>query len=168
MGTNRVKRADVIGHAVFELKDGREVARVCDLVVDWDQRRVTGLVVESGGIWPKRSFLPLADVRSMGDDIVTCRDASVIKPLGSHQQVAELVKKQEEIFGQRILTEEGDDIGVLADVFFDVRTGQVTGYEVSGGLLEDVMEGKDTLPPQVVIQPGQDAVILRAPRLEGP
>ncbi len=60
------------------------------------------------------------------------------------------------------MTEDGEDLGTIADVYFDERSGRVTGYEVSGGRIDDMVHGSSYLPFEAIRTIGADAVITDA------
>ena len=50
------------------------------------------------------------------------------------------------ICGRRVYTNTGIELGVVEDILFDQATGRLEGIEVSDGILEDIIQGRNILP----------------------
>ncbi len=61
--------------------------------------------------------------------------------------------------GKRLISQGGDDLGVIDDLVFDPVSGAIAGYQVSGGVVRDLLEGKDYIPVAAGLIIGKDAVI---------
>jgi uncharacterized protein YrrD len=45
-----------------------------------------------------------------------------------------------------VLSDDGENLGTLADMFIDEASGKVVGYIVSNGFFNDTLHGKKFLP----------------------
>jgi uncharacterized protein YrrD len=52
----------------------------------------------------------------------------------------------QELTGKTIYTETGLYLGMLGDIFFQPATGELTGYEVSDGVISDFLFGRKAMP----------------------
>ena len=50
------------------------------------------------------------------------------------------------VVGRRVLSRDGRDLGVVRDFDFEPQSGRITGYVVSGGVVQDLFEGQGFLP----------------------
>ena len=73
-------------------------------------------------------------------------DADSVIPADDDPRVAEILDRKGTLLGTRVVTEEGEDLGRIGDLYFDETSGRITGYEVSGGMLGDVVRGTSYLP----------------------
>ena len=46
------------------------------------------------------------------------------------------------LLGRMMISEEGERLGFLEDVYFMEEVGTIIGYEISDGFFSDIMEGK--------------------------
>ncbi len=83
--------------------------------------------------------------------------------LGEDPEVADLHKKGHKITGTDIVSEEGEKIGTVGDLFVNER-GKVIGYEVSRGMISD-LRGREFLPVENIRTAGKDAIIASDPEL---
>lgn len=61
-------------------------------------------------------------------------------------EIAQVIERANVLTGTQLMTTDGRDLGVIADLYFDERTGAVEGYEVSGGLFADAYSGRSFVP----------------------
>ena len=98
----------------------------------------------------------------MGDVVVVGGEEALGK-LGKDLEVADLRKKSHTITGTEIVTQEGEKIGEVRDIFVNER-GRVEGYEVSRGMVSD-LRGRKFLPMENVEAIGKDTIIVSNPDL---
>ena len=101
-------------------------------------------------------------VASVGDVVVVGGEEALGK-LGEDLEVADLRKKSHTITGTEIVTQEGEKIGEVRDIFVNER-GRVGGYEVSRGMVSD-LRGRKFLPMENVQAIGKDTIIVSNPDL---
>jgi uncharacterized protein YrrD len=90
-------------------------------------------------------------------DVVVVGGEEALDKLGEDPEVADLHKKRHTITGTEIVTQEGEKIGEVRDVFVNER-GRVGGYEVSRGAVSD-LRGRKFLPIENVQAIGKDTII---------
>jgi uncharacterized protein YrrD len=64
------------------------------------------------------------------------------------------------LLGMVMMTNEGEQLGLLEDVYFLEEMGTIIGYKCSDGFFSDIMDGKRVVktdePPAI----GKDAIIV--------
>lgn len=148
---------DLIGHSVIQIETGKRLGEVREILFDPDGVRVLGLVLSPGGWFDGGKAVPFDSVRSFGPDAVVVEDEPIeVKSLPGCESG---VGQQRDLVGKRLLSEQGRDLGTLDDVIFDAGTGGVMAYQVSGGFIQDLMDGRDTIFTSG-LSVGRDAVIV--------
>ena len=155
------KGKSVIGKDVLSLADGVKLQTVSDLVVDAGARRVVALVVEEGGFMSSSIVVPTQEVESYGRDAVVVRSAESVMSVGDHADLRALVERHEKIIGKKVFTTTGDDQGSISDLYFDERSGDVLGFEVSSGLLGDAAKGTSYLANDEITGVGPELMYVR-------
>lgn len=158
-----IKATEIIGLPVITLDTGEEVEYVSDVLYDLKSHSVAALLVGSGGWFSEAKVINITDIHTIGTDAVMIPSASVIKTAGDFKEnnLAQVAKDREYLRKTRMVTEQGEEIGKVTDVFFSIPSGTVSYFEVSEGLLEDAMEGRKTVNVADIITIGQDATIVR-------
>ncbi len=154
-------RRDLTGLPVVEVDSGRVRGKVRDVVFNLDRGRVRGLVVSPTA--GETGFLPFEQVYKVGVSAVTVGVEAQILPWDGTEGDRAGVP-----LGKRVLSCEGEVLGVVDDVLFDPESGAVWGYQVTRGLLSDLVDGKRgvSLTDEVVV--GPDSVVVPNGRLEPP
>jgi uncharacterized protein YrrD len=155
------KANELIGKTIVQQGNGERIATVYDVVVDDEVRRVVALLIQTGGWLRDARVVPWSRIASIGDVILVRGDAPVIVK-ASDTEIADQVKQNVRISGTAIVTDNGERIGTVGDLFID-DDGRVLGYEVKQGFLS--LAGHKFLPVSDVQAIGQDAVIASTDRL---
>lgn len=156
------KGRDVIGLPVICLASGKEIGVVEDLIWSHAELKVTHLVVNGKGGLNRSRCIPFEEVKSIGEDAVTVEDDGL-----ENTDLPPEERRVSEIAGGLVLTEGGRNLGTLEDVFFDNAGGKLLGYEVSTGLVGDLLSGRMIMPPEMVVTWGEEAVIAGYMDLDG-
>ncbi|WP_418792285.1 PRC-barrel domain-containing protein [Phosphitispora sp. TUW77] len=153
-----LKGRGIISQPVIALNSGKQVGEVKDLIYDIDENRVIGYLVENGG-WLRNSkgFLHKEIFRHENESLIII-DESVIKPIKYIPALKEIINDKRDIRGLRVESDNGQSIGIIQDLIIDENTGEITGYEISDGVIEDLLKGRFSIPNTGVII-GQDRII---------
>ncbi len=138
------------GQKVLSTSDAATVGKVARFVVAPTPApaRVAALVLRKTP--GEGDVLPWAGLTAFGRDAVTVPSAAVfVSPDG---ELATLADKDHQILGRRVLDDSGTDLGKVADVDFDVRTGELT----------TVVTDRTEIPGSAVVGLGSYALVVRA------
>jgi uncharacterized protein YrrD len=145
------------GLPIFELKTGSKIGEVCDLNIS-NNGVVRGLLVKKGVFFKKTYIINVQNVSSFGFDGVMIEDREVLEPLTEHKEFT--FENRDRLSGRMMMTNEGERLGMLEDVYFLEEAGTIVGYELSDGFFSDIIEGKRVVrtdePPAI----GKDAIIV--------
>lgn len=100
----------------------------------------------------KPIFIPFEKVSNLG------RDAVLVN--GYMYQQPEEEQSENKYKGSLVMTISGNNMGTIDDIVFEEKDGSITGYEVSDGLLMDVMIGRKIISVSNVISYHNDTVII--------
>jgi uncharacterized protein YrrD len=154
------KGSDAIGKEVVTYDTGKKIERVQDLIFDQERNQLLGFLVEEKGLFRDAKVIPLSEVQAIGlNAIVVHSKASVVK---AHEipAIQKILHYNNVLRGTRILTTEGLDLGGLVDLFFNEQSGQVEGYEVSGGVFADAYSGRSFVPAIETLHIGDDVAFV--------
>lgn len=149
------KAKDLLGMAIVHQDTGQALASARDLVFTPDGRHLAAIMVDTGGWFHDARVVLWSAVSRVGDVIMVTGDP-IVKAKDS-PELAENLRQEVKISGTSIVTEKGERIGAVGDVYI-ADDGDVVGYEVSQGLLSD-LGGRKFLAIARVRSIGRDAVI---------
>ncbi|MEA5451588.1 PRC-barrel domain-containing protein [Leptolyngbya sp. CCNP1308] len=163
------KGRDVIGKPVVSYDDGKKFDVVEDLIFDQESHQLLGFLVQEAGWFRPAQVLLLSDVQAIGTDaVITASQEAIVKnwrretngPDSCLPAVRQILDHNTILRGTRILTLDGRNLGVIVDLYFDETTGQVEGYEVSGGLFADAYSGRSFVPAIQTLKIGRDVAFV--------
>lgn len=144
--------SELLGLPVVDAHTGRRLGRVRDLVLGDGAQRVTGLVLDSGGWWRPPRVVPWVAVQGIGSG------AAVVQ-LDSADLAERSGPCWSDLAGKPALTGQGNELGLLADLWLR-PDGTVAGFQLSSGLLDDLLSGQSVLPAPRQLRYGADAVFF--------
>ncbi|MED4603548.1 PRC-barrel domain-containing protein [Paenibacillus validus] len=151
---------DVIGLPVICVHTGKQVGEVTDLLLDEDWQ-VQAFLLGAGHWFQEATCVEWEDVIALGEDAVTIKREDAIKPLEAKNTWKLLLGGRHRIKGLPLLTVNGQQLGVVEDVYLDAKTGKkVIGYELTEGFISDLKEGRKWLPMPDSVKVGEDALIV--------
>ncbi|WP_236611102.1 PRC-barrel domain-containing protein [Halalkalibacterium ligniniphilum] len=140
-------------------QNGEEIGFVLDLLFQED--KVVGFLVDKHGWLNGHLFLPLSHILGFGHDGLIVRDKQGLTPFSTiKENVIPLKIGRSRLYGKPLLSEEGERLGLIEDVYFLEEMGMIIGYEVTDGLLADLTEGRKVVRGKGPLTIGKDVVIL--------
>ena len=135
------KGNDVIGKPIFAYDIAEKLEnKIEDLILSQNSQQLLGFLVDERGWTADALVLLLGQVGALGSDAVIIRSKDVFIPM--REMGVEQVLEQGRLKGSKILTTDGRVLGTIVDIYFDEQTGNVQGYEVSGGTISDSYAGR--------------------------
>lgn len=154
------KGSDVTGLPVITRDTGEQKESVKDILFDQDGNHLLGLLIDEGGWFSEARVIPWDNVLSIGPDAVIIATEAVIRRVDQLAAIERVLERDNILKGTRIMTTDGQDLGTMEDLYFDDESGMVVGYEVSGGLFSDAMEGRSYVPAPKTLTIGEDVAFV--------
>ncbi len=138
-----LKGRKILSLPVVTQEDNKPIGEIKDIIYDPEKNQIVGYLVDIGG-WLRegKGFLHV-DLLKREEDCLVIKDESVIKKISKMDHVREAIDK--DIRGLKVELEDGRCIGVIQDVLVDDKTGEITGYEISDGVIQDLLDGRSTI-----------------------
>lgn len=139
-------------------EDGEFQGEVCDLCIGQDGV-VTDLLLHVKGFIGKKFRIPIDTVTSFGEDSIIIKNR---EQLSKYEEVEDeyTLFHNKALSKKATFSEQGDQLGLLDDVYFLEEVGTIIGYELTDGFFSDVTQGKRLIrtphPPKI----GKDAIIV--------
>lgn len=147
----------VKGLPVFDLKNGEKLGDVCDLCISSDGK-VSGLLLKKKSMFHKMNRVAISNIVSLGPDGVMVNRPQAIEPVLEPPDFT--IEHQHKLTGKVVMTAEGENLGLVEDVYFLEELGTIVGYECTDGFFSDLKEGKrvvKTVQPPAI---GKDTIIV--------
>ncbi len=149
----------VEGLPVIALSNGVEYGHVLDLL--YENGSVMGFLIDPKGWFTRHLFLPVSSVSSFGQDGIMIEGSQALKPCSKAVKKALPLKNgKRRLHGTPLLTKEGEKLGLVEDVYFLEEMGTIIGYEVTDGLVADLLEGRKVVKSRARLTIGGGRAIL--------
>ncbi len=153
------KGRELIGLSVMDSSSGRLLGEVRDLLYDPAKNKLVGFVIaDHGWLWGAK-LLIYDQVHSVGTDVVFVDGEKTIHNTRNHPDYKKVYQDRIDIRGYLLLTGNGEVVGTIKDVLVDPE-GNLVGYEVSDGVVHDLLSGRKTVPTANNMVISEDTVIF--------
>lgn len=150
---------ELAGLAVVTLAGGERLGRLHDVVFHVSSGRVTGFLVDGGGLFHKPKFLPAGQVKNVGADALTISAADVLVETNPAEADPDELEGRP-LQGRPVLNASGSVLGKINDVLIDAESLTVPGFVLSTGLIDNALHGKPHLPVAMVKTVGKDSIVV--------
>ena len=147
---------DLLGKLVVTYDTGKRIERVEDLIFDETRNQLLGFLVEEGGWFSSARVIPFHSISAMGPHAIVVPSRGTIVQAYKVPEVKQALKRHNILKGTRVMTTNGRDLGTIIDFYFNEQTGEIEGYEVSGGLFADAYSGRSFVPALHALKIGED------------
>ncbi|MDF2985195.1 MAG: hypothetical protein K0R50_705 [Eubacterium sp.] len=159
------KYNEVLGLPVISAKDGMKIGTLKDVVFGKDSKGILAFVMDKGSYAVKGNIILLENVLSLGNDALIADDPNNLLEYRSFKKIYD-IRDRKHLRGLKIFTHSGEDLGVVQDVLFDYRTGKVEGVQVSDGIVQDIIMGRNILPFFGKIEIGSSNILVENEAVE--
>ncbi|MDK2895195.1 MAG: hypothetical protein PWQ98_1322 [Moorella sp. (in: firmicutes)] len=149
------KGRELVGLPVISQDRGEELGRVQDLLYDEKTGLLKALVLADGSWLRQSRVVSFEELQARGPKTFTVAGAEAI----GHELPAGF-RRWQEIKGLRLLSRDGQELGLVEDLVVDLPSGQVKALEISTGLVNDLLEGRQEVPLSGEIKWDTQAVIM--------
>ncbi len=159
-----MKRAsDIIGLPVLCIQTGEQLGTVRDIACD-PEKSIFGLVLEQKSLFHAGKVIPLGQIKAIGEDAITVYADDITQTMDMLEKEQEELTRglysSEKLKGIKVITTNGNELGLVEDVYFHEELGTIIGYELSEGIVADIREGRKYLPKPEYLTEGKDVLIV--------
>ncbi len=160
-----LKCNEVIGLPVIDSKQGVKMGAVKDVLFDIKTRKLKGILIEQNGYELKKKVIEKDNILSLGRDAIVVTEHSCIKKM-SNGEFKKRFGKKNSVRGYKIFSDSGDELGAVRDILFDFEYGIMEGVEITDGIMQDIIEGRNVIPLIGNVEFGKDQMIVGKQSLE--
>lgn len=138
------KAQELLAIPIYTLSDGREIGKVHDLLFNtsgYGSPVLIGVLLEPKTLFHEGRYLPWSSVIKIGEDALFIADPLQIKD-ALFPEPPRFLKGEPSVLKKTVLTTHGNHLGEVEDVYIDLGTGKLVGYEIGAGVVRDMMEGR--------------------------
>lgn len=149
--------SDIVGLPVMCLDEGFKIMDIKDIIYCNKDFKVIGLLVDEGGYFHEGKMIPFEKIVSIGEGgVIVQNKRSVI----STNEEINCLPTREKLVGIEVVTEEGNNVGIVQDILIEFPTGKLLGIILTEGLFDDLVEGRPILPLNHSFNMNEHAIII--------
>ncbi len=139
-----LKGRELKGLKVLAGTKQEEIGRISDIFACDNSGKILGFAIALNGLMQRTAFVDIVHIRQISKNGIIIPNKKNIKRLPKN--MAGINDKG--WIGSPILDNKKQDFGTVADIL--IKNCQISGLEISGGLLNDLQSRRDFLPWQSV------------------
>ncbi len=153
------KTQKILGLPIISISDGMEVGKVKSIIINAEKGAVDYIVVDSGIQIFSARVIPNDDVLGIGEYALTIENEGVITDINRIPAAIQLLQKDIQVKGTKVLTKKGRLIGEIGDIYLDESENcKITGLE----FIADITQKKVRLiPSDSVITFGKNLTVVK-------
>ena len=136
----------IMGKELLNLSDGTMVGKVCGVVLTPDCK-VAGLKVRERKLMSGTITVAFENIKSFGATITLHGVSNV------------MAQETRAVLGKNVITADGNLLGRVEELAFDMETGAVEEVVIQGELMDTMLGGRGILPGDKLLNFGKDVVI---------
>lgn len=153
------KLREMFGLPVLITGNGMQIGEVQEVIVDLEQAAIRGIVLAGANWFTNDQGIVFEDLFRIGRDAIMVRATYAVREL-TPAMLPGTVYYLNNLLDKQIYTDAGLSLGRLVDAIYDGTTGEIKAYEVSDGLITDLLYGRKVMPlPQAQVV-NQDKLIV--------
>lgn len=153
------KTQKILGLPIISISDGMEVGKVKSIIINAEKGAIDYIVVDSGIQIFSARVIPTEDVLGIGEYALTIENEGVITDISRVPAAIQLLQKDIQVKGTKVLTKKGRLIGEIGDIYIDENDYcKITGLE----FIADITQKKIRLIPRdSVITFGKNLIVVK-------
>lgn len=147
----------ILGLPVISVKEGAELGKIRDFLIDSDKRHITYLLIDDGKWYKGAKVLLYTDIIAIGTDAITIKSTFNVHYFLDVEEAQVLADKGINIANTKAYTERGICLGNIQEFYIDIDTGAIVGCQ-----LEDIKDTKENciIPISKVMTFGKNIIIV--------
>lgn len=171
-----IKIRDILGLPVIYDDGSKSPGFLKDVIIDTCEKQVKAFIVEKRGIRNMITVFDFDDILDIGGGALIVKKCSDTKKYGEQEnfdnkehkkeisrsnslekKFSDIDKKKCEI---KVYSKNGDDLGIVKDIFFNEQTGKIEAFELSDGLIDDIIGGRKLIPLIGKYEFGEENIVV--------
>lgn len=152
------KTKEIIGLPIISISDGVEAGKVKDAIINADKGSIDYIVVDSG-VQLSTKVIPIDLVLGIGEYALTIEHVGAINDINKIPAAVDLLQKNIQVKGTKVLTKKGHLIGEIGDVIVDEDTNcSIIGLEYIEDITQKIIR---IIPRKSIITFGKNLLVVK-------
>lgn len=152
------KTQEILGLPIISISDGLEVGRVKSIIINAEKGSIEYIVVDNGIQILSARVISTENILGVGEYAVTIENDNSINDISKIPAAIDLLQKNIQVKGTKVLTKKGRLIGEIGDIYVDENECcRITGLEYIADITQKRIR---IIPRECVITLGKNLVVV--------
>jgi len=153
------KTQEILSLPIISISDGMEIGKVKNIIVNADKGAIDYIDVDGGIQSLSTRVIPTENILGIGEYALTIEDVTAIIDISKIPAAIDLIQKNVQVKGTKVLTKKGNLIGEIGDIYIDENDlCKISGLE----FIADVTQKRvRIIPRDSVITFGKNLIVVK-------
>lgn len=148
------KGRELLGLPLIDAVTGDRLGEVEDLVINPGEQTVSGFLIDKGNWFRSARKIPRSLVRSVSRESIKVENPEAVA-LSEQERLVSCLN------GKPVKTIQAKLLGTVQDVVVDQECREIAGFEISDGLISDMVNGRVVIDQSSIITQSENAVVVK-------
>ncbi|WP_350344500.1 PRC-barrel domain-containing protein [Proteinivorax tanatarense] len=145
----------LMGMPLLAIDKGEKVGELCEGYLNTQEHSIGGFILKKGTIITQ-PFGVFPNQVNVGESAIVLKEKEQPQVLDLPQHCFPYTKIKE----KPIYTKNGENLGNIQDILFLKENGKILGFEVSDGIINDILNGRGIIPVPSSTIYGKDTIVV--------
>ncbi|HZJ82240.1 MAG TPA: PRC-barrel domain-containing protein [Clostridia bacterium] len=146
-----INRGAILGLPIICESTGKKMGIVLDILFEAQDTKIQGILGSGIGYWATDLFVPFDKIKAFGKVAII---------VGGDSVRGIPTRKSNHLVGRTIISDDGQELGEIRNVIFNSEDGEIEGFEISRGLVDDLLGGRNILPSNYIPHTDGDVIVI--------
>lgn len=137
---------EIMRLSVIDNNTGEKIANIKDIIFSKKKLRILALLVSDEGIFKDGKIIRYKNIFNLGKDFIAIDKKDIIEKLKDFPEIEKAAKENIEFIGLKVIIKDGEILGYINDIIFNEKNGNLVGFVLTDGILQDIFEGRNIIP----------------------
>ncbi len=153
------KTKEILGLPIISISDGVEVGKVKSIIINADKGAIDYVVVDSGIQILSARVIPTEYILGVGEYALTIENEDAINDISKIPAAIDLLQKNIQVKGTKVLTKKGRLIGEIGDIYVDEEDNcSIIGLEYIADITKKTIR---IIPRESIITFGKNLIVVK-------
>ncbi len=153
------KTQEIISLPIISISDGMEIGKVKSIIINADKGAIDYIDVDGGIQSLSTRVIPTENILGIGEYALTIEDETAIIDINKIPAAIDLIQKNVQVKGTKVLTKKGNLIGEIGDIYIDENdVCRISGLEF---IADATQKRIRIIPRESVITFGKNLIVVK-------
>lgn len=150
-----IKYSELLLLDLIGIKSKKNIGNIVNVAFSKNFKKITGLIVKNDKLYKNKVLIPMASIVDIDEDSIIVENDDNLKNEKPYEG------KEFNLTDWEVMTEKCECIGYVKDLIIKIDDGEILGFIVSEGLIEDILKGRNFIPRLEIKDIKEKSIVIR-------